>query len=69
MILTRINIDWKQPDANDYTHSKEAQLTYDIINQDNVCSREEADWRAHEGDSEGDDVLVLDLEAGYTGVC
>lgn len=25
--------------------------------------------RAHEGDSEGDDVLVLDLEAGYTDVC
>lgn len=31
--LTRI-IDHKQPDANDYTHSKEAKLVYDDINQD-----------------------------------
>ena len=34
------NIDQKQSDANDHTHSKEVKLTYNIINQDSGSFQE-----------------------------
>lgn len=44
------NIDQKQSDANDHTHSKEVKLTYNIINQDSGSFQE---WGRLEGSPGG----------------